>query len=49
MTVTKDGQEIAELKHALSVIGSHSYKVLSRTVRTKLIMFPEVLLYFEAR
>lgn len=33
----------------LSVIESHSYKVLSRTVRKKVILFPEGFLYFEAR
>lgn len=48
MMVTKDGQEIAELKHILSVIGLRSYKVLSRTAWRKVIVFPERFPYFEA-
>lgn len=47
-TVTQAGQEIAELKHTLSFIGSHSYKVLSRTAWRKVIVFPERFPYFEA-
>ena len=35
MTVTQDGQEIAEFKHTLTVIESHSYKVLNTTAWRK--------------
>lgn len=45
---TQEGQEIAELKHTLSVIGSHSFKVLSRTAWREVIVFPEGFPYFES-
>lgn len=48
VTVTQDGQEIAEFKHVLTVTGLYSYKVLNRTAWRKIIGFPEGFPYFEA-